>query len=127
MRRVLRRPLVLLAALVLAMQAAFATGLQAAIAVDSGAIHIVTLCTAEGYRQIALDRENRPVAPGHDHEECPDCVLTCSGAIASDAAFDFPQAARRTGRFNLDQAVTTPSPILRPFGRGPPSSARPLV
>ncbi|MDD9926401.1 MAG: hypothetical protein OXR03_11280 [Rhodospirillaceae bacterium] len=129
MRRVRRRPIVLLAALALGLQAMFATGLQAAIEVDSGVIRIVTLCTGEGFQRITLDRENRPVSPRHDHEECPECVLACANAAAlvSEAAYKFPPAVRQAGQFNLAHNEVASSPVQRPFGRAPPHSGRSIT
>lgn len=68
------RQVALFAALALALQSLLSFDLLAAIAVESGAVRIVTICTGDGFEQIALNAQNQPVPAQHSHEECPACV-----------------------------------------------------
>lgn len=63
----------LFAACALAFQGLASAGVPMAMAVDSGTIRIVSVCTGDGYRQIVLDAGNKPIAP----REQPDCFVCC--------------------------------------------------
>jgi hypothetical protein len=69
------RQVALFAAIALALQSLLTLDVLAAIAVENGAIRIVTICTGDGFEQIALDAQNQPVPAQHNHEDCPECVL----------------------------------------------------
>ena len=99
------------AVLALAFQSLLTVEVLAAIALDSGAVRVVTICTGDGYKRIALDAENKPVPTAT--EECPVCVLSscCLAALPSES---------RISARSLPRTVAMPvRPDRGPAGRAP--------
>lgn len=65
------RLIALSAATALALQSLISIEVLAAIALKSGAVNLVTICTGDGYEQIALNADNEPVTPLEAANHCP--------------------------------------------------------
>jgi hypothetical protein len=118
------RQIAFFAAFTLALQTLFANDLQAAFAVESGTASYIALCTGEGFKQIALDAQGRPIPQSHEQENCADCVLTCGAPVALPP--NTPQTDQPTLPLVLPislhdvQSAETPTQI--PHSRAPPPS-----
>ena len=80
-----RRQVALFAALAFALQSLLTFDVLAASAVQSSAVHIVTICSGDGFEKIVLDAQNQPVPAQHSHEECPACVLAVAASCGAPA------------------------------------------
>ena len=118
----------LTAAVAFALQGLLSAGIPAAVAADSGAIQFVTICTSNGYRQIVLDSQNKPVAP-RDRKGCLDCCLMCC-SLASLTVESCPTIEPLQQEVAITFANSLPSDrkaIRAWHSRAPPSDSRQTV
>ena len=121
-----RRRIASIAAFALALQSLLTVEVLAAMAVDNGAIWIVTICTGDGFKKVALDAGNQPVPSRHRHEDCPVCLLATGTQIALPAEADeTPGPSANTAAPSIHPVPQFASrTILVPHSRAPPRIRR---